>query len=216
MQKRLLNPTRDYNPVSPELRERCLVKYIYLRHKNDIDLKRSIVRFLVYPRGYEYVQDMCVTLFSGRGIGGSWTNIRPHGNSKNLEQYLGGVDPLAKRMVFEFFDQNFTCTQVLSQMQAQPDPLKITRDYRIRYLYKKWKEQKQICCTSNPSQKLAHLVESMKNDHPKLVRAVCQSADGNPVVVICPEWVQLLMVNACGIRTRKLKLWTPSDLDVGK
>ena len=127
MQGRLLNPTCDYKPVSTKLREKCLVKYIYLRHKgDDIDLKRAICRFLIYPKGYEYVHKMCATLFSGRGIGGSWTNIRPHGNSKNQEQFMGGIDPQAKRMVFEFFDQNFTCSQVLAQMQAQPDPLKIT------------------------------------------------------------------------------------------
>ena len=63
---------------------------------------------------------------------------------------------------------------------------------------------------------LAHLVENMKNKQVKLVRSVIQSADGNPVVTICPDWVQILMVNACGIRVKKMKTWTPSDIDVGK
>ena len=59
---------------------------------------------------------------------------------------------------------------------------------------------------------LAYLVENMKNKQLKLVRSVIPSADGNPIVTICPDWVQLLMSNACGICVKKIKTRTPSDM----
>ena len=216
-QGRLLNPISELLPLEPELRNDVLVKYIYTRHKgHGIDMKRSILRFIVYPHGYEFVHNMCMTQFSGRGMEGTWANIRPHGNAKGREQYLGAVNPHAKQLVFEFFDKSYKVSGVLAKMSALQDPLKITQRHRIKYLYKKWCEEKNICCNNNPSQQLSHIVEGMKTSTPMLVRSVHQSAEGNPVITICPEWVQTLMQHACGIRTRKLKHWTPSDLDVGK
>ena len=203
--------------IEGDERKDMLVKYVYTRRKHkNIDFKRTICRILVYPQGYEFVHNMCCTLFQGLGIDGSWFNIRPHGNAKGVEQFLGQINPQAKSIAFDLFDQNWTVTEVKNHMSKLDDPLKISSYHRVKYLLRKWSAEKDICCTGNPSMQLAHLVENMKNKQVKLVRSVIQSADGNPVVTICPDWVQLLMVNACGIHVKKIKTWTPSDIDVGK
>ena len=225
--------------VSDEQRRDILVKYIYIRHKEfGVDFRyyifnlqpiinilrctysffrRAILRFLVYPKGWEFVHNMAVTLFSGSGIEGSWSNIRPHGNSKGRDQWIGSVHPRAKAMVYQAFDENTKLGEVWAFMQKQPDPLTITRLHVIRYLYKKWCTKKDICCSGNPAKQLSHVVQSMKNAiGGKLVHSVIQLAEGNPVVTICPTWVQTLMLNCCAIRTRKMKNFNPSDLEIGK
>ena len=68
---------------------------------------------------------MCCTLFQGLGIDGSWFNIRPHGNAKGVEQFLGQINPQAKSIAFDLFDQNWTVTEVKNHMSKLDDPLKI-------------------------------------------------------------------------------------------
>ena len=173
---------------------------------------------MVYPEGWEFVKNMTVTLFSGSGIEGSWSNVRPHGNSKGRDQWIGSVHPRARAMVYQAFDENTKMTEIWAFMQKQPDPLKITRLHVIRHLYKKWCDKREMCCgNGNPAKKLGHIIDGMKNSHgPKLVHSVIQLAEGNPVITICPTWVQTLMLNCCAIRTKKIKNFDPSDLEVGK
>ena len=206
----------DYEILTDKEREDIMVKYIYIRHKEDIDFRRAIMRFLVYPKGYEFCKDMCMTSFNGKGLSGSWHNIRPHGNSKSGDQYMGKINPDAKARVFDLFDENVKISEVLKEMQSKEEPLRITRYHTIHYLYQKWCSKRDVYCTNNPAKKLAHLVEAMKNKDVKLIHSIHQSADGNPVITLCPDWVQTAMINACAIRARKLKKWEPSDLDVGK
>ena len=66
---------------------------------------------------------MAVTLFSGNGIEGSWHNIRPHGNSKARDQWMGAIHPQAKAMVYQAFDEGTTLGNVWAFMQQQVNKL---------------------------------------------------------------------------------------------